>query len=395
MADLFTSETFSEYSVHVEEIANGWKGLSVDKCAEILSKSEENKIKDLALYKCVKFARLLGLPGETNLVSYKFEDYLPGACSSPVVRQKEGQYVIQIDNIPVPLMENQARFDIRAEVQTIETVSKEKYQLASFVFTLPSEVKSTGGFATQVTFALKVDAVKNSEGKANNEDLVALFKMDVGAPVTISQVAEFREGAGYTLARDLQPGLYPFNRFEIIEDTKTENGKTNRWKSVLLYVIDGTVVKVALGSRLGSDFFGNQLALDFHNATISKNGFCTLYISQIEDLKRGDSFVKVVHGRIFNNEVPAPLRDKFSGLIPTTKTQPIKSIKSAEPLIDFAEIEIPRKEEVVQVAEVVQVPPVTAAKEEPIAAKTRKSTKEKELVIQAMPDSEAPDFDSF
>jgi hypothetical protein len=388
MADLFTSDTFSEYSVHVEEIANGWKGLSIDQCSEILSRSEENKIKDLALYKCVKFAKLLGLPGETNLVSYKFEDYIAGACSSPIIRQKEGEYVIQIDNVPVSLMEHQATFEIRAEVQTIETVSKEKYQLASFVFTLPSETKNAGGFAAQVSFALKVDAVKNSEGKANNENLVALFKMDAGAPVTISQVAEFREGAGYTLARDLQPGLYPFNRFEIIEDSKSENGKTNRWKSVLLYIIDGTVVKIALGSKLGGDYFGNQLSLDLYNTTISRIGFCTLYIRELEEIKRGDSFVKVVHGRIFDKEVPLELRNRFSGMIPaanieSARLNSTKSLKSAEPLIDFSKVEIAE----IHTPESV---PVAVA-----SGKAKKAAKEKELVIQAMPDSEAPDFDSF
>jgi hypothetical protein len=376
MADLYTRTTFSEYCSQVEVVQNGWRGLTIAQCKQLFE-TLGDRAKSLALYKCVTMAQVAGVPEETNIVKFEFKDFVHEKTAYPVIRQKEGQYVIQIDNYPVDLMAVRDILNIMPEIQTVST-GAETYEVPSFVFTLQEEPSKENSFKPKESFALKVAATRKADESSNNEDLVALFRMDAGAPVTMSLVEEFKASSGYTLARDLQPGLYPFSGYKIVEQSKVENGKTSKWKVVLVECVDGNVINIALNSELGKFFSGalNEVA---YKKNFEKFGCCTLFISQVEEVKKGNQMTHPVHGRVFMSEVPSILITRFSA--------ENAAIRSAEALV------ITGAPMVQQVEPSLTVSIPSQAVLEP-SEKTTKTNKNKSSVsnIKPLSDDDAPDF---
>jgi hypothetical protein len=383
MADLYTKNTFAEYSSLAEVIQNGWRGLNLAKCLELFELLDHEVAKNLALYKCVKLAQLVGLPPETNIVKFEFKEYVNERTAYPVIRQLDGEYVIQMDNEAIPLMKYREQFQIVPDVQKI-TTGAETYELPNFVFTLPEEETATDGFAVKSTFALKVDATRKADKTStNNDDLVALFRMNAGSPTTMSLVEEFKENSGFTLLRDLQPGLYPFKSYEMKEQTAIDNGKTKKWKVVLLNCVDGTSINVNLNSTIGKLFDG-ALAQASLNAAIKKNGFCTLFIREVETVERKDgSVVHPVHGNVFNGNAPANLKVMFSPENVALRSAQTPSLSASVP----AQSTVPAQSQTVTVP--AQSTPVEAAAK---ATRAKKTNPDITANIKPLSDDEAPDF---
>lgn len=329
MADLLTGNSFDEYSVFVEPVANGWKGLSIQDCLDIFAVEDEHVVKQLGLYKLVRFCQLLELPADTNLITFKFEEYVPrSGVSAPCVRQQENEetnqaeYIVQIDDHAIGLMANKQRFAITSEIQKI-AMGTEKYEVPCFVFTLPEEVQANENeFPVKISFALKVDPAKveGVDSATANENLVACFKQSPSHPTTLSLVAEFYRNLNFTLARDLQPGLYPFTSFEITEQSKTEDGKVRKWKNVILSCLDGTRINFAASSKIGQLFLSPLVTRRYEE--FLKTSPLTLYVAEVEVKERKDgTTVKSVHGTVFF-QVPAGIEQKMKQI---TAAQPMKS----------------------------------------------------------------------